>query len=236
MAKITRKLVEAFKEEAAKTVISMETGEQPKSKGGVFTTEDINSIKDEVTRKEIQSRYDAYVDAAKASNDIRHRMSEAKYNLQNALDGPFTRLELISKSRCWNILGLDEIESIIYRDSERNYKLSYERHKDRKQGRGSATVKDRGTEWDKAWDMANEDIPALDQDTSQDILDQFLTLTDSEQLDVYVGLTPEQQVSVFTKLGEKRKAFFDTLDDAHKERVKHLLTGSKTLSGLRVRT
>src|SRR6266849_6592440 len=164
MAKITKKLVEAFQKDAAKTVLNMETEEQPKSLGGIFTKEDIAAIGDEVTRKEVQLRNDAYVAVAKEFNAVRQRMSETKYNLQSALDGPFTKLGLISKSRHWDIEGLDKLDNIIYRDRpERDYKHSYEKQKHRRQGKGtSATLKVRGTDWNKAWDMANEDIPALE--------------------------------------------------------------------------
>lgn len=172
MARITKRVFQSFQEQAVKAVIDEQTGEVPRTKGGIFTVDDIASIKDEKTRTEVQARYNAYVEAASTFNQARKDMSEAKWRLQNALNTPFFKLELITRPFYWNVLGLDKIQSIIYRDSDRNYREVYYRQLKQEGGKGSINFKRRGDDWDKAWDMSNEDTAELDKDTPQDTPDE----------------------------------------------------------------
>lgn len=203
MARLTKKLFQAFQEEAVKAVVDEQTGAIPKLKGGIFTKEDILAIRDERVRQKVQARYDAYVEAAAKFNSVRNEMSKAKYELQNSLNWPFMKLQLITKSFFWTVMGLDKLGNIIYRDNDRNYRETYTSRQVAR-GNRSLNAKPRGDAWDKAWDMSDEDSQELDNQDNQDIED-----TEDNQY------TPEQAVAHLRNLGanDQPDAFREMSDE-----------------------
>jgi hypothetical protein len=171
MATFTKRLYEGWKDQAAKEVYKEETGEKPpETKGGIWTKDDILAIENQDIKADILARFDAYVLAAKQSDDARKKSEDTKFKLQNALNAPFVKLGLITKSKEWSILGLDETKnSVVYRDAlGKDYKLRHEIRQKRREGRHAINVKFRDADWNEAWDFADKDLEETERDAPAD--------------------------------------------------------------------
>jgi hypothetical protein len=157
MAKSTKKMMEELQKQALVTAAAQV--DRPKRKRGVFTKRDIEAIRNTNSKKIINDRYEAYLEANRSFNSARDGMVVAKINLQNALNKGFVAERRVTETEKWNILGIDQTGAIIYADSDISYKKRFDRYTGHVE-KGTPVSLDT-EEAKEAWDWTDKDTPEL---------------------------------------------------------------------------
>ena len=147
-------------------------------------------------------------------------MIESKYLLQNSLDTPFSKLQLITRSRFWTLLGLDKIDNLIYRDTDRDYKRAYVNISANR--RRQLNIKDRGDAWDNAWKIADEDIAELDAVTFDTPENTPQPAAEDTTLPSYLDENPEAFLTAYRRkrsIATKLAFYRDSMTFSEEERT-----------------
>lgn len=135
MAKLSKKLYDRLKEDAAKEIIQEATAPKKdrSNKDRVFGQSHIDAIPDQTIKGRVQQRFDAYLDIVPRYNAILDEMMLTKFRLQRTLDAVFVATKSVSASELWNIESSNPKDRYIkYKDDPKSFRTKYANYQKKK--------------------------------------------------------------------------------------------------------